>query len=63
MGNGGWYGSEEEWSRIEVPLTHLDTELDRFARKHGLAVTRNAKDWSERSLGPGRSMPNSGLLG
>ncbi len=50
MGNGGWYGTDEEWRRIEAPLKLLDPELDRFARKHGLTVTKNLKDWPERSL-------------
>jgi hypothetical protein len=34
----------------EAPLKLLDPELDRFARKHGLTVTKNLKDWPERSL-------------
>jgi|HubBroStandDraft_3_1064219.scaffolds.fasta_scaffold342375_2 hypothetical protein len=50
MANGGWYGTDEEWKRIEAPLKLLDPELDRFARKHGLAVTKNFKNWPERSL-------------
>jgi hypothetical protein len=50
MANGGWYGTKEEWDRIKAPLKRLDPELDRFARKYGLRVTRNAKDEPERSL-------------
>jgi hypothetical protein len=50
MGNGGWYGTGEEWKRIEAPLKLLDPELDRFARKHGLRVTKSLRDWPERSL-------------
>jgi hypothetical protein len=50
MGNGGWYGTDEEWRRIEAPLKLLDPELDRFGRKHGLAITKNLKDWPERSI-------------
>jgi hypothetical protein len=50
VGNGGWYGTNEEWNRIEAPLKLLDSELDRFARKHRLRVTKNLEDWPERSL-------------
>ena|SRR5580704_659997 len=50
MANGGWYGTAEEWSRIEAPLKALDPDLDRFASKYGLNVTKNHKDWPERSL-------------
>jgi hypothetical protein len=50
MANGGWYRTDEEWTRIEEPLLRLDADLDRFARKHGLALTKNHKDWPERSL-------------
>ena len=50
MANGGWYGTAEEWSRIEAPLKALDSDLDRFASKYGLNVTKNHKDWPERSL-------------
>jgi hypothetical protein len=50
MGNGGWYGTSEEWRRIEAPIRSLDPELERFAALHSLAVTRNHKDWPERSL-------------
>ena len=27
MGNGGWYGTDEEWKRIEAPVKLLDSEL------------------------------------
>lgn len=50
MANGGWYGTDEEWVRVEAQLKLLDAELDRFACKHGLAVTKNLKGWPERSL-------------
>jgi hypothetical protein len=50
MGNGGWYGTREEWERIEAPLKALDAGLERFAITHGLTVTKNHKDWPERSI-------------
>jgi hypothetical protein len=50
MENDGWSGTNEEWQRIEAPLKLLDPALDRFARKYGLPVTKNLKDWPERSL-------------
>lgn len=50
MGNGGWYGTKEEWRRIEVPLLKLDQILESFASSHQLTITRNHKDWPERSI-------------
>lgn len=50
MGNGGWYGTQEEWQRIEAPIKTLDPELERFANLHELSITRNHKDWPDRSI-------------
>ena len=50
MPNGGWNGTKEQWERIEAPIKRLDAGLARFAKKHGLQITYNLKDW------PGRSM-------
>jgi hypothetical protein len=50
MANGGWYGTQEEWNRIEAPLELVDPELDQFARRYGLIITKNHKDWPERSI-------------
>jgi hypothetical protein len=50
MGNGGWYGTQEEWRRIEGPIRTLDLELERFASLHGLSIARNHKDWPDRSM-------------
>jgi hypothetical protein len=50
MTNGGWHGTNEEWNRIEAPLKMLDADLDLFSRNQGLIVTKNVKDWPERSL-------------
>src|SRR5580698_8569922 len=50
MANGGWYGTEEEWNHIEAPIAAIDADLEEFSRKHGIAITKNLKDWPERSL-------------
>lgn len=50
MANGGWYGTREEWDRIEGPLLELDPIIDDFGKVAGLVVTKNLKDWPERSL-------------
>jgi hypothetical protein len=50
MANGGWYGSEQEWEQAESPLRSLDDMIERFAREHGLALTKNQKDWPSRHL-------------
>lgn len=50
MANGGWNGNAEEWNRIEAPILALDAGLNSFAQKNGLALTKNLRDWPERSL-------------
>src|ERR1700722_9853481 len=50
MANGGWYGTKEEWNRIEAPLLEIDPIVSDFAEKFGLTVRKNNKDWPERSL-------------
>lgn len=50
MANGGWHGTEEEWIILESPLRSLDPVLEVFAGAHGIALTKNGRDWPERSL-------------
>jgi hypothetical protein len=50
MGNGGWHGTKEEWQRIESPLVEIDPIIEEFAKGAGFLVTKNLKDWPERSL-------------
>jgi hypothetical protein len=50
MANGGWHGTKEEWDRIESPLKEIDSDLHQFSKKYGLLLTKNCKDWPERSL-------------
>jgi len=50
MANGGWHGTVEEWNRLERLLLELDPLIDDFARTTGISVTKNLKDWPERSL-------------
>ena len=50
MANGGWYGTKEEWERIEAPLLDVDPILDDFASEAGLTISKNYKDWPERSV-------------
>jgi hypothetical protein len=44
----GFYGTEEEWNRIENPLQKLDTDLQQFAEDHHLVLIKNAKNWPNR---------------
>ena len=46
----GFVGSKEEWERLIAPLRHIDEPVAAFARRHGLAVTRNDHGHPERSL-------------
>jgi hypothetical protein len=50
MSNGGWYGTQEEWSRLESPLTELDSAISAFAAEHPVTISKSYKDWPERSL-------------
>ena len=50
MANGGWYGTKEEWQRIEKPLLEIDSIVDDFANELSLSVSKNHKDWPERSI-------------
>jgi len=40
----------EDWARIEGPLRRLDGELEAFAERHAVQLTRNFRQWPERSL-------------
>ena len=50
MANGGWFGTIEEWDRLEALLIDLDPVIDAFAQRVGLTVTKNQKEWPERSM-------------
>ena len=50
MANGGWYGTKEEWDRLEKPLLDIDPIIYKFAHSNSLSVTKNYKDWPERSI-------------
>jgi len=50
MANGGWYGTQGEWDAAEHPLPLLDPIFKEFAEAHGFALSKNHKDWPERSL-------------
>ncbi|KPK04297.1 MAG: hypothetical protein AMJ64_14045 [Betaproteobacteria bacterium SG8_39] len=50
MANGGWTGTKAAWERIEGPLLEIDPIIAAFAKEHALSVSRNHKDWPERSV-------------
>ena len=50
MANGGWYGTKEEWDQLEKPLLEIDPIIYAFAHSKMLSVTKNHKDWPERSI-------------
>lgn len=56
MANGGWYGTQEEWERIESPLLEIDPIIDDFANEIGLCISKNHKDWPERSIEWGKEV-------
>jgi hypothetical protein len=46
----GFYGTEQEWERIEAPLRPLDGPLQAFAREHDMRLARSERNWPSRSL-------------
>jgi len=60
MANGGWYGTDEEWRSAEAPLPELDALIAEFGNAHGFAISKNAKDWPDRSLR--KPMPLESML-
>jgi len=50
MASGGWYGTKDEWARLESPLIEVDPILSEFAKEFGLEMRKNFKDWPERSF-------------
>ena len=58
MANGGWYGTKEEWDRIEAPLLEIDQYLERFAVENNLSLSKNLKGGPNRSFEWGISIRN-----
>jgi len=50
MADSGWHGTKEEWVQAEVPLLAIDADLQMFAQNYRFVITKNWKDWPERSL-------------
>ena len=56
MANGGHWATDDEWRRVEAPLLEVDAEIGQFAKEFGLCVTKNLKDWPERSIAWGSAI-------
>ncbi|HYR89531.1 MAG TPA: hypothetical protein VE422_35985 [Terriglobia bacterium] len=46
----GFYGSQEQWQRLEQAFLEWEEIFDRFARAKTVQVIRNAHGWPSRSL-------------
>ncbi len=46
----GFHGSEAHWERIESPLRALDVGLESFSERSGIPLSRNDRNWPDRSL-------------
>jgi len=46
----GFHRSNESWERIESPLKILDHTLNEFASRNRLILTKNERDWPNRSF-------------
>jgi hypothetical protein len=45
-----WYGTPDEWQRLEAPLLTIDRILECFATFYGMVLLKNARDYPGRSL-------------
>jgi hypothetical protein len=46
----GFYGSQNEWEELEAPLKKLDALLEAYALAEGMTLSKNHRNWPERSL-------------
>ncbi len=46
----GFYGSDAEWQRLETPLERLDGILEQFAKREGLTLVKNERNWPDRTF-------------
>lgn len=46
----GYYGSIEDWQRMEAPLLDIDNLLVKFAAERNLRVVRNYHNWPNRHV-------------
>ena len=46
----GFHGPIEKWNEISAPLFKLDDDLESFAKKHDLMLSKNTHGWPDRSL-------------
>jgi len=46
----GFYGSKADWERVEAPLHALDNDLEVFSKRHSIPLSRNGRNWPDRSL-------------
>ena len=42
--------TKAEWERIEKPLLDVDPIIEEFSKEFSLAMSKNNKDWPERSI-------------
>lgn len=48
--HGEFNGTDKEWARIEAPLLKVDPILATFAQLNSMCLSKNLRDWPERSL-------------
>jgi hypothetical protein len=46
----GYYGSIEEWQKMEAPLLEIDALLAEFALRSNMQVIKNYHNWPQREL-------------
>ena len=52
----GFYGSQNEWEELEAPLKKLDALLEAYALAEGMTLSKNHRNWPERSLRWGKDV-------
>ena len=50
MNKTDWPPYPQDWKRLEAPLISLDEKLNIFCSKYKLHMTKNQKQWPERSI-------------
>src|SRR5712664_2446175 len=46
----GYYGSIEDWEKMEAPLLEIDALLAEFASREGMDLEKNYHNWPQREL-------------
>ncbi len=46
----GFHGEQKDWEQLEKPLKRLDSILEKFTSAHRLVLTKNERNWPDRTI-------------